>query len=127
VKVRRNPETVHPPLGGYVHQVELTGETRLIALAGQVGMRPDGTLPEAAEEQLREALRNVERNLEAASMTLRDVVKLTIYAVGELDRDLRASVLGGAFGDEPPAMTLVFVASLATPQLRVELDAWASA
>jgi enamine deaminase RidA (YjgF/YER057c/UK114 family) len=127
VKTRRNPETVHPPLGGYAHQVELAGETRLLALAGQVGMRPDGTLPEAAEEQLLEALRNVERNLEAASMTLRDVVKLTIYAVGELDRDARAAALGEAFGDEPPAMTLVFAAALATPALKVELDAWASA
>ena len=127
MKTRRNPETVQPPLGGYAHQVELAGEARILALAGQVGMRPDGTLPESVEEQLREALRNVERNLEAASMTLRDVVKLTIYAVGELDRDARTAVLGDAFGDEPPAMTLVFVASLATPALRVELDAWASA
>jgi 2-iminobutanoate/2-iminopropanoate deaminase len=127
VKIRRNPETVHAPLGGYVHQVEIAEETRLLALAGQVGMRPDGTLPDTAEEQLREALLNVERNLEAASMTLHDVVKLTIYAVGELDREPRARVLGAAFGAEPPAMTLVFVASLAAPQLKVELDAWASA
>jgi enamine deaminase RidA (YjgF/YER057c/UK114 family) len=69
VKIRRNPETVHAPLGGYVRQVELAGETRLLALAGQVGMRPDGTLPETVEEQLGEALLNVRRNLEAAAMT----------------------------------------------------------
>jgi len=127
VKTRRNPETVHAPLGGYVHQVELAGEERVLALAGQVGMRPDGTIPEAAAEQLREALRNVERNLAAASMSLGDVVKLTIYAVGELERDDRAAALADAFGAEPPAMTLVFVAALATPALRVELDVWASA
>jgi enamine deaminase RidA (YjgF/YER057c/UK114 family) len=126
VKIRRNPTTVHPPLGTYVHQVELAAESRLLALAGQVGMRPDGTVAETAEEQLREALRNVERNLEAASMSLGDVVKLTIYAVGDLDRDARAAALTDAFGEEPPAMTLVFVAALASPALKVELDAWAS-
>jgi enamine deaminase RidA (YjgF/YER057c/UK114 family) len=124
--MRRNPESLHAPLGQYVHQVELDGESRLLAIAGQVGMTPDGTIPTAELDQLREALRNVERNAEAAGMTLRDVVKLTIYAVGELDRDGRGGVLTEAFGADRPAMTLVYVAALAAPPLKVELDAWAS-
>jgi len=45
MKKFRNPENIHKPLGGYSHQVEITGSERMLILSGQVGMRPDGTFP----------------------------------------------------------------------------------
>jgi 2-iminobutanoate/2-iminopropanoate deaminase len=126
VKQFRNPETIHQPLAGYSHQVEISGDERLLILAGQVGMQPDGRLPEEAADQLDVALTNVMRNLEAAGMAAQDLVKLIFYLVEEIEPARRGAVLGEHLAGHAPAMTLVYVAALATPAYKVEIDAWAS-
>lgn len=60
-------------------------------------------------------------------MRLEDVVKLTIYLVGDIDIQRRREVIGTWLADHKPCMTLLFVSALATPQYRVEIDAWACA
>ena len=125
MKQFRNPQDVHAPLGAYTHQVELHGE-RLIAMSGQVGMDESGRVPEGTIAQLGLALDNVRRNLAAAGLAMSDVVKLTFYIVGEADADERRWVIASKLGDHRPCMTLLFVSSLATPALKVEVDAWAS-
>jgi enamine deaminase RidA (YjgF/YER057c/UK114 family) len=127
VKEQRNPATVHAPLAGYAHQIELRDEQRLLVMSGQVGMTPDGELPQDAAEQLAVALDNVMRNLEAAGMQLEDLVKLTFYYVDAIDPARRREVLEARLGEHTPCLTLIYVAGLATPAIKVELDAWASA
>jgi 2-iminobutanoate/2-iminopropanoate deaminase len=126
VKTQRNPETVHAPLAGYSHQIEITGAERQLVLSGQVGMRADGTVSDDPIEQLGAALDNVERNLEAAQMELADLVRLTIYLVGEWDANSRRQMIASRLGAHHPCMTVLYVAGLAAPNLLVELDAWAS-
>jgi enamine deaminase RidA (YjgF/YER057c/UK114 family) len=117
VNTARNPETIHPPAGPYSHQVELPPGGRQLVLSGQIGMRPDGTIPSSPAEQLEVALANVVRNLEAAGMTAVDLVKLTFLLVDEIDPPTRGGVIAGVLGDHRPAMTLVYVAGLAAPPL----------
>jgi 2-iminobutanoate/2-iminopropanoate deaminase len=126
MKTQRNPETVHAPLAGYSHQIEITGSERQLVLAGQVGMRADGTVPDDPIEQLGVALDNVERNLEAAEMELGDLVRLTIYLVGEWDANSRRQMIASRLGAHHPCMTVLYVAGLAAPNLLIELDTWAS-
>ena len=121
----RDPETVHAPLAGYTHQIEVRDPARWLVLSGQVGQRPDGTIPDDPVEQIDVALANVGSNLEAAGMTVDDVVKLSIYLVGEIDVERRRAALGAWLGQHKPCMTLVFVSALATPDYRAEIDAWA--
>ncbi len=123
----RNPDGIHAPLGAYVHQVELTSDERLLALSGQVGMTPDGTVPDDAVAQLDVALTNVEANLAAAGMGIDDLVKITFYLVGDVDLDAWRQVVASRLGDHRPTMTLLFVTRLGRPSLLVEVDAWASA
>lgn len=127
MKMSRNPATVHQPVASYVHQIELTGPTRWLVLSGQVGQRLDGTVPEDPVEQINIALANVRSNLEAAGMRLEDVVKLTIYLVGEMDVQRRRVALETWLAGHKPCMTLLFVSALAAPAYRVEIDAWACA
>jgi 2-iminobutanoate/2-iminopropanoate deaminase len=122
---RRNPETVHPPIGAYSHQVEAGGGGRWLAIAGQVGRTVDGKVPEDPIEQVRIALENVRRNLEAAGMGVADVVKLNWYLVGQVDMARRRDALAAWLGANAPASTLVYVAALAAPEYRVEVEAWA--
>jgi 2-iminobutanoate/2-iminopropanoate deaminase len=126
MKLARDPEDVHPPLAAYVHQIELRGAERLLVLSGQVGVRPDGSLPGDPIEQLDVAWDNLDRNLRAAGMGTDDLVKVTLYLVGDIDPGARREVIARHLGDHRPCMTLVVPAALATPEIRVELDAWAS-
>jgi 2-iminobutanoate/2-iminopropanoate deaminase len=78
----RNPETIQAPIGRYVHQIEVSNPSRLLFISGQVGNRPDGSVPADPVEQLEVALQNVLANLEAAGMGMESLVKLTTYVVG---------------------------------------------
>jgi enamine deaminase RidA (YjgF/YER057c/UK114 family) len=127
VKQARNPASIHAPLGGYSHQIELTGQGRLLVFSGQVGVAPDGRVPDDPAEQLEVALDNVLRNLEAAAMDAGDLVKLTLYFVSPIDADRRREILAGRLAGHEPCMTLIYVAGLAAPAIKVELDAWAAA
>jgi enamine deaminase RidA (YjgF/YER057c/UK114 family) len=126
MKEPRNPDTVHPPLAAYSHQIEISGRERMLVISGQVGVTPDGSIPEDPIEQLGVVLDNIERNLEAAGMGLGDLVKLTVYLVGEWDTDARRGLIASRLGMHRPTTTAVFVAALAAPSLRVEIEAWAS-
>lgn len=126
MKEFRNPQNVHQPVGVYSHQIEVTGNERLLILSGQVGMRADGTVPEDPFEQLDVAFENILRNLEAANMGVNDILKLTYYVVGEMDTVKRREVIASKLQGHKPCSTFLYVAGLASPVYRVEIDAWAS-
>ena len=126
MKQYRNPANVHEPVAAYTHQIEISGPERMLILSGQVGMRQNGAVPEDAAEQLDVALENLLRNLQAANMDVTDIVKLTLYLVGNMDAAKRRDVFVARLGTHKPCMTLVYVAALASPIYEVEVDAWAS-
>jgi 2-iminobutanoate/2-iminopropanoate deaminase len=126
MKEFRNPQNVHPPLGSYSHQIEISGNERMLVLSGQVGMRQDGTVPEDPIEQMDIALENIIRNLQTANMDVKDIIKLTYYLVGELDTAKRRELVVSKLQGHQPCSTLLYVAALASPIYKVEIDAWAS-
>lgn len=126
MKAYRNPATIHPPVAAYTHHIEVREPVRWLVLSGQLGRTADGTVPEDAVQQLDVALENVVRNLAAAQMGLDDLVKLTIYIAGDMDVLQRRKVLTSRLQEAKPCMTLLFVAALADPIYKVEIDAWAA-
>ncbi|HSO10945.1 MAG TPA: RidA family protein [Anaerolineales bacterium] len=126
MKEFRNPQNVHKPLGSYSHQIEIRGNERMLVLSGQVGMREDGTVPEDPLEQIDVALENIFRNLRAANMDVKDIIKLTYYLVGEIDTAKRRELVASKLQGHQPCSTLLYVAALVSPVYRVEIDAWAS-
>jgi 2-iminobutanoate/2-iminopropanoate deaminase len=128
MKTSRNPESIHAPIGRYVHQIEVENPGKVLYIAGQVGMRPDGSVPEDAVDQLAVALENVLRNLEAAGLEVADLAKITTYVVAgsELDPARRRSEMERLLGEHVPTSTLVFISALASPQYKVEVDGWAA-
>jgi len=126
MKEFRNPENVHQPLGSYSHQIEIRGNERMLVLSGQVGVRQDGTVPEDPIEQMDVAFENIFRNLQAANMGIKDIIKLTYYLVGEIDTAKRRELVASKLQGHAPCSTLLYVASLVSPIYKVEIDAWAS-
>ena len=126
MKEFRNPRNVHEPVGSYSHQIEVRGSERLLVISGQVGMRKDGTVPEDPFEQIDLAFENILSNLRAADMDVRDLIKITYYLVGEIDTARRREVVLSKLQGHQPCSTLLYVAALASPVFRVEIEAWAS-
>jgi len=126
MKEFRNPQDIHEPVGSYSHQIEIKGSERLLVISGQVGMREDGTVPDDPLEQIDLAFENIFRNLRAAGMDVTDIIKLTYYLVGEIDTAKRREVVLSRLQGHKPCSTLLYVAALASPMFRVEIDAWAS-
>jgi enamine deaminase RidA (YjgF/YER057c/UK114 family) len=77
-------------------------------------------------EQIDVALENISRNLRAAHMDMSDIIKLTFYLVGEIDTTRRRELVAAKLKGHKPCSTLVYVAALAGPLYKVEIDAWAS-
>jgi 2-iminobutanoate/2-iminopropanoate deaminase len=126
MKEFRNPQELHEPVGSYTHQIEITGNERLLVISGQVGMRQDGSVPEDPLEQLDIAFDNILRNLHAAGMNVTDLVKINYYLVGEFDTAKRREIILSKLQGHKPCSTLVYVAGLASPVYKVEIEAWAS-
>lgn len=94
----------------------------LIFTSGQVGLRPDGSVPEDFGDEVRLAMLNLAQVLAEADSTLIDVLKSTVYIT---DADLFGpmnEVYAEHFDDEYPARTTI-VTTLARPELRFEIEA----
>jgi len=119
---RSNPAAVRAPIG-YSHSVKITGDHTRLIISGQVGVAPDGTIPQSGEAQIAQAFANLRAVLAENGMALENVVKTTSFLI---DRDLLSAfrqARGAVFGDNPPASTLLFVAGLADPAWVFEIEA----
>ncbi|MED3576054.1 RidA family protein [Cytobacillus praedii] len=125
MKTSRNPESIHTPVAPYVHQIEVTGPCKWLTLSGQLGMNQNGTVPENAIEQMKVALDNIRKNLEAADMEIKDLTKLVFYLVGEFNAVERRKVISDFLEDHLPCTTMIYVVALAAPAFKIEIDAWA--
>src|SRR5690606_15890358 len=76
----RNPGTIAPPVGAYSHSVEVPPNARWLSIAGQAGIRPDGSLAEGFEEQHDQIWQNTLAILADAGMGPEDLVHLTVYS-----------------------------------------------
>ena len=110
---------------GFSQAVEITGAERTLICSGQTAVAEDGT-PTTADmgAQVEKAFQNLGAVLDAAGFAASDVVRVTYYTT-EVDELI--AVLGprasSFFGANLPASTLMGVARLAFPQLRIEIEA----
>jgi enamine deaminase RidA (YjgF/YER057c/UK114 family) len=94
-------------------------------VSGTTDAGPDGESrhPDDAAGQARAAWAIVEGALAEAGFALADVVRTRMYVVDPADAEAVAAVHGEVFGAVRPASTLVVVARLFRPSLRVEVEA----
>jgi reactive intermediate/imine deaminase len=73
--------------------------------------------------QTRQVLENLASILTAAGATFADVLRVTVYLTDVDDRTLINPLRQEYFGASRPASTLIGVAALATPEMKVEIEA----
>ncbi len=80
------------------------------------------TMPSAVEEQARNCFRTIASVLGEAGFSLADVVRATYYIIDRADADRVLSVCGEFLADIRPAATLLVVAALYQPDMKVEIE-----
>jgi 2-iminobutanoate/2-iminopropanoate deaminase len=117
-----------PKPGMYSHGVE-AGE--LVVVAGQIGLTADGKLAGTdVVTQTRQVFANIAAVLDAAGCGMADIVRLQTFLVNPDDvagfRAARQELFPKYFpnGAYPPN-TLLIVAGLTEPELRIEIEAMA--
>jgi enamine deaminase RidA (YjgF/YER057c/UK114 family) len=119
-----NPDTIAKP-GGYTHVVEVVGPGRIVYIAGQLGLKPDGNIAGDFRAQAVQAFENLKSALAAVGATFNDVVKLNNYLLDiptnlAIYREVRDRYVNTA---QPPASTTVGVPALARPDALYEVEA----
>jgi 2-iminobutanoate/2-iminopropanoate deaminase len=117
-----NPKSSAAPNGPYSHGIEVPANARWLVLAGQIPVRPDGSIPATIEEQTEVVWQNILAVLADAGMGIADVVKITSYLTRHENyakfTPIRTKYLAG----HRPASTLVVISSLAKPEFLVEVE-----
>tara|TARA_B100001964_G_C13639390_1_gene339892 strand:+ start:73 stop:465 length:393 start_codon:yes stop_codon:yes gene_type:complete len=123
----RNPETIAQPGGLYSHSVEVPPNARWLFIAGQVGIRPDGTMPDSLEEQDEQMWKNTLSILMDAGFGVKDIVKLNVFSTDPNALPIHSKHRGGHLDDgHTPASTWVVVSELANPKILIEMEAVAA-
>lgn len=120
-----NPKSGPQP-AFYSRGVIVEAAQRTVYISGQVGERADGTLGANMTEQVEIAIDNLKGVLAHAEMGLEDVVKYTIYLT---DPEKLGDFLAAGrvlLPSPPPAVTLLYVKALFSPDMLVEIEAVAA-
>jgi 2-iminobutanoate/2-iminopropanoate deaminase len=93
--------------GGYSQALEVTDSQRLLFISGQVPETPSGETPSDFEAQARLVWFNVVAQLEAAEMSVANLVKVTTFLssrkYAQRNREVRREFLGS----HSPALTII--------------------
>ena len=115
-------EGLNEPISHYTDAVRY-GD--LLFVSGVAPLDAAGKLAggEDVAAQTRQVLRNMGKILAAAGAGFEDVLKVTVYLTDIADRAKINPVRQEFFGKTRPASTLIGVASLAVPGMKVEIEA----
>ena len=122
-----NPKTIHPPVGDiYSHGAEMSPNSRLLWVAGEVGITPAGDVVKGFEAQTRTAWENIAEVLKSAGMSYGDIVKMDSYLVGLEYYEEYVDLLKEILGEAKPASKAIIVPSLVLPGLLLEVEVTAA-
>lgn len=114
------------PFSNYSHGVSVGSGSRVLFCSGQLGNRPDGSVPDGCRAQAEQCFDNVAAILRADSMTLADVVRINAYVTGREHMAAYMDVRNALFAEPYPASTLVIVSGFSRPEFVVEVEVTAA-
>ena len=118
-----NPADIVTPFNNaYSHGVIIPPNARVLHTAGQIGLRPDGSLPPDIEGQAEQIWQNLLAIVRDAGMDVADIVKLTAYVVGSENSGAYAAARSRHIGAHKPASTAICVPALLKPEWLLEVE-----
>jgi 2-iminobutanoate/2-iminopropanoate deaminase len=123
VNAENAPQSLHRR---YSQAVSLSGYATLLFISGQIPADKNGNVPADFEGQARLCWANLLAQLDAANMSIGNLVKITVFLKRYEDRDSNASIRFEVMGDHRPALSTVIV-NLYDPDWLLEIEAVAAA
>ena len=125
-----NPNSLFSSLPHGFSQVVIASGRKMVFVSGQTAWDAGKNIVggHSVLEQARQAFRNLEKAMEAADGTLKDIVALRIYVVDYQAESGTAvgTALREFFSSEnPPASTWIGVSALVDPKFLIEIEATA--
>jgi 2-iminobutanoate/2-iminopropanoate deaminase len=121
-----NARSAPEPVGGYSQALETTNSNRRLYISGQIPMARGGAVPDSFAEQARLVWANVLAQLEAADMTIGNLVKVTIFLSDRKYALENRQARQEALGDHAPALTVI-IAGIFDEAWLLEIEAIAEA
>jgi 2-iminobutanoate/2-iminopropanoate deaminase len=110
------------PPGPWSNAIEVLPGARYLYTCGLVGVRQDGVVEDGIAAQAVRIFENIDILLREAGMDMSRVVKIISYLVDLAEQPAYAKARNPFLGAARPAMTLLGVAQLAQPALRLEVE-----
>lgn len=121
-----NPTALYDGFPFGMSQATVDTDSGLVFVSGQVDWDTKYQVKsDSIEAQAENALRNLETVLEAANSSTGNILQLRVYVRGELGDHMErvVPVITRYLGESRPALTGIGVASLATPDTLIEIEA----
>jgi enamine deaminase RidA (YjgF/YER057c/UK114 family) len=80
------------------------------------------TMPGDVTNQSRNCFKTIEAALKEAGFAMADIVRATYYVTDVADAEAHLKVCGEVLGDIRPAATLLVVAGLLKPEMKIEIE-----
>jgi enamine deaminase RidA (YjgF/YER057c/UK114 family) len=80
------------------------------------------TMPSDVTSQAQNCFKTIEAALTEGGFAMTDIVRATYYITNPADADTLLAICGEKLGDIRPAATLLVVAGLAKPEMKVEIE-----
>ncbi|HKE70825.1 MAG TPA: RidA family protein [Nocardioidaceae bacterium] len=124
--IARDPRDAPEAAGGYAQGLSVRGASELLFISGQIPEDRQGIVPATFEEQCRMVWRHIDATLDAAGLTLRNLVKVTTYLSSREFAATNSAIRQELLGDHRVALTVV-VAKIFDPVWLLEIEAIAAA
>jgi len=123
-----NARAAAAPVPTYSHAIEVPANHRLLVVSGQLGTDENGQIPADCEAQTRLCLASIDRLLNEAGMSRKNVVRLNAYVTKREDMVGYAAARNEWVSELEvvPGSTLLVVSGFVKPEFLVEVEALAA-
>ena len=104
--IARDPRDAPEAAGGYIQGLSVRGARELLFVSGQIPEDRQGVVPDPFEDQCRMVWRHIDATLDAARLTLRNLVKVTTYLSSREFAPANSAVRQELLGDHRVALTV---------------------
>lgn len=123
------PAAIRPPFARYAHGVEIPAGWRIVQTSGQLGIRPDDTVPNDARAQADICFASIGEILALADMTPADIAHVSAYVTDRAHMAAYMAARDAFLADmaRVPSSTLLIVSGFTRPEFKVEVEVMAAA
>lgn len=120
------PSSIRAPFACYSHGIVVAPGARLLFASGQLGVRPDDTVPDDIEGQAVLCFENIKAILTDAGMTFADVVRFSAFVTDRAYFPIYGAVRSRYVEGDAFASTLLLVSGFTRPEFKIEVEATAA-